>query len=54
MFDEEKDVLNQEIHILEKELNFKVNILKKIRSTGSMGHSYPPEKNDHEEEFNQD
>lgn len=33
MFDEEKEALNQEVQILEKELDFKMNILNKIKST---------------------
>lgn len=52
MFDEEKDALNQQINILERQLDFKVNILNKIRSTGSVSKANPAEKNEQEEGSN--
>ena len=36
MFDEEKEVLNQQAEMLEKELTFKVNILNKIKSSSQV------------------
>ena len=36
MFDEQKEVLNQQAEMLEKELAFKVNILNKIKSSSQI------------------